>query len=371
LTRVAARPEIKVFISGRDGTCEECGAAVGHSAWICLTEAKGALCLTCADLDHLEFLPSGNAALTRRAKQASSLWAVVLKWSRSRGRYERQGVLVEEKALETAEAACLEDASAREARAHRRAERELLADQRYVERFAEEVRRRYPGCPDGRERIIAEHACRKYSERIGRTGAAKALDGSAIDLAVRAHVRHRETRYDQLLAQGVERHEARGLVASLVDAVAKRWSGLAVVRLRPATPADTDFLRKLHHTAYRDVVVRQFGAWDEADQDAWFEKGIAEARFSIVEESGEAIGAIAVREQAGCLELVELQILSERQNQGLGSLVLEQQMQIASASGKPIRLRVLLENRARALYERSGFAITGQTDTHYLMEWKP
>jgi ribosomal protein S18 acetylase RimI-like enzyme len=78
-----------------------------------------------------------------------------------------------------------------------------------------------------------------------------------------------------------------------------------------------------------------------------------------------------VREQAGCLELVELQILSERQNQGLGSLILEQQMQIASASGKPIRLRVLLENRARALYERNGFAITGQTDTHYLMEWKP
>src|ERR1041384_1009023 len=86
---VPAPPEIKVFISNRDGTCAECGGTLGQAAWIHLNQAKGALCLPCADLDHLEFLPTGDAALTRRAKQASTLWAVVLKWSRSRKRYER------------------------------------------------------------------------------------------------------------------------------------------------------------------------------------------------------------------------------------------------------------------------------------------
>jgi hypothetical protein len=220
---VTAAPEIKVFISNRDGACGECGAALGHSAWIHLDKAKGAVCLPCADLDHLEFLPTGDAALTRRAKQASTLWAVVLKWSRSRRRYERQGLLIEEKALEAAEIACLEDAPARAARAHRRAEQEFAADQQYVQRFAEEVRRRYPGCPTGRERNIAEHACRKYSSRIGRTAGAKSLDGAAIDLAVRAHIRHTETQYDHLLARGTDRHEARSSVAALVDAVARRW----------------------------------------------------------------------------------------------------------------------------------------------------
>lgn len=32
---------------------------------------------------------------------------------------------------------------------------------------------------------------------------------------------------------------------------------------RPATDADTDFARDVHHAAYRDVVIRQFGTWDD------------------------------------------------------------------------------------------------------------
>jgi hypothetical protein len=92
-----------------------------------------------------------------------------------------------------------------------------------VDRFAEEVRRRYPACPAGRERPIAEHACRKYSDRIGRTAAAKSFDSKAIDLAVLAHIRHVETEYDRLLTQGVDRHEARGRVADSVEALVRRW----------------------------------------------------------------------------------------------------------------------------------------------------
>jgi hypothetical protein len=220
---MSTHPEIKVFISSRDSTCGECGASLGHSAWIQLDQVKGALCLACADLDHLEFLPAGDATLTRRAKQASTLWAVVLKWSRTRKRYERQGLLVEQEALENAEIACLRDAPARAERARRRAEHALAADQAYVERFAEEVRRLYPACPQEREHLIAQHACRKYSARIGRT-AAKSLDADVIGLAVRAHVRHAETEYDKLLARGVERREARRWVPATVDAVVERWS---------------------------------------------------------------------------------------------------------------------------------------------------
>ena len=62
-------PDLKVFISGRDSTCDECGQALGHSAWICLLGERGALCLSCADLDHLVFLPAGDVALTRRARK--------------------------------------------------------------------------------------------------------------------------------------------------------------------------------------------------------------------------------------------------------------------------------------------------------------
>ena len=99
--------DLKVFISNRDSTCDECGEELGRKAWITLEEGKGALCLSCADLNHLIFLPSGDTALTRRTRKYSTLIAVVLKWSRARKRYERQGLLVEEQALEQAEHACL------------------------------------------------------------------------------------------------------------------------------------------------------------------------------------------------------------------------------------------------------------------------
>ena len=47
----------------------------------------------------LVFQPSGDAALTRRANKNSRLSAVVVRFSRARKRYERQGILVEEDAL--------------------------------------------------------------------------------------------------------------------------------------------------------------------------------------------------------------------------------------------------------------------------------
>jgi hypothetical protein len=78
----AGESEIKVFITTRESTCSECGEDLGSRAWITLVRDKGALCLTCADLDHLVFLSSGDPALTRRAKKNSRLHAVVLKWSR-------------------------------------------------------------------------------------------------------------------------------------------------------------------------------------------------------------------------------------------------------------------------------------------------
>jgi len=214
---------LTVFITTSDSSCDECGEQLGRHAWITLIENKGALCLSCADLDHLVFLPSGNAALTRRAGKYSTLSAVVLKWSRARKRYERQGLLVESQALEHAEQECLADSDARSRRRAREAERRAEHDQQFIERFAAHVRELFPGSPAGKEIEIAEHACLKYSNRVGRSAAARRFDIAAIELAVRAHVRHTETNYDVLLANGCERWEAREQVEGAVDLVLAKW----------------------------------------------------------------------------------------------------------------------------------------------------
>jgi hypothetical protein len=215
--------EFKVFISNRESTCGDCGENLGSKAWIILAKEKDALCLACADLDHLLFLPSGDVALTRRARKHSTLSAVVLKWSRARKRYERQGLLVEAQGLEKAEEECLADSEVRERRRERESLQREGLDRQYVEEFAAGVRRLFPGCPAGREREIAEHACLKYSGRVGRSASAKALDEEAVRLAVAAHIRHRETRYDDLLASGYERWDARAAVERAVREVLQKW----------------------------------------------------------------------------------------------------------------------------------------------------
>jgi hypothetical protein len=188
-----------------------------------LTPNKGALCLSCADLDHLVFLPAGDVALTRRALKYATLSALVLQWSRARKRYERQGVLVEETALAQAEADCLADSDVRAHRRQRAAAREAELDRHYVERFSAQVRPLFPGCPPDRDRLIGEHACQKYSGRVGRSSAAKQLDEAAVRLAVIAHIRHAETAYDTLLAQGEERRSARAQVEPVVTRILRQW----------------------------------------------------------------------------------------------------------------------------------------------------
>jgi hypothetical protein len=226
--KVTERPiskskDIVVFISTRNSTCAECRQELGHRAWITLDREKNALCLNCADLDHLVFLPSGDAALTRRSRKYSGLSAVVVKWPRARKRYERQGLLVKNEALEHAEKECAADESARKLARARAAARRAELDVEYIRSFAGRVREIYPFCPTAREHLIAEHACRKYSGRVGRSAATKTMDEEAVRLAVTAHVRHAATNYDNLLLKGIERRDAREKVYPEVFRILDRW----------------------------------------------------------------------------------------------------------------------------------------------------
>src|SRR5438045_2747356 len=110
--RNPGREEIVVFMVRSATQCSECERELGAGNLLRKEGEKG-LCLDCADLGHLEFLPSGNTALTRRAAKYSRLRAVVVQWTRARKRYERQGILVEPEAIERAEQESLGDEDVR------------------------------------------------------------------------------------------------------------------------------------------------------------------------------------------------------------------------------------------------------------------
>lgn len=84
----------------------------------------------------------------------------------------------------------------------------------------------YPACPADEAEVIAKHACEKYSGRVGRSAAARRFDDDAIELAVKAHVRHAHTKYDRLLGQGWDRADARSAVAAAVARLTERWRGV-------------------------------------------------------------------------------------------------------------------------------------------------
>lgn len=219
------KEERKVFIVLKPSVCGKCGDKLGKRSWIELTDDKVALCMDCSELGKLSYLPRGDAALTRRSKKYSSLWAVVLQWSRARKHYERQGLLVESEAMEKAESECMLDEDLRHGRRKKAARLRAKKDGEYVDLFAQSIREIYPGCPEGIEHEIAGHACQIHSGRVGRAAMAKELDPLAIRLAVAAHIRHNKTNYEKLLANGFERHAALVEVRPQIQNILHEWMG--------------------------------------------------------------------------------------------------------------------------------------------------
>jgi ribosomal protein S18 acetylase RimI-like enzyme len=142
-----------------------------------------------------------------------------------------------------------------------------------------------------------------------------------------------------------------------------------VVAHRQALSDDRDFCRSTHHLAYHDVVVSQFGPWDERRQDAFFDAKWDEGNIDVLLVDGQPCGFAAVSDQTDHLRVAELVIHPAWQRRGIGSEVLRGVMKRAADRNIPVRLRVLHENLAVGLYERLGFVKRSRSPTHFELEW--
>ncbi len=104
--KASRAPELVVIQPLNDAwTCHRCGG----TGDLLMMENPGPACLRCVGLADLEFLGAGDALLTRRARAKSPRHAVVVRFSKTRRRYERQGLLVEPRALAEAQRAVEEE----------------------------------------------------------------------------------------------------------------------------------------------------------------------------------------------------------------------------------------------------------------------
>jgi hypothetical protein len=215
-------PDLIVYQGLHLAVCAECQCAIQKGDFLVLEQGEPR-CLNCADLDHLTFLPSGDATLSRRARQHSPLNAIVVRTARGRHRYERQGILVQPEALARAEAECLADADARARQRERDAGRRAREDVALCDAMAATLRRLFPGAPADELAQVARHTSERGSGRVGRSAAGRELDEQALRLAVIAHLRHCHTDYDLKLMQGVSRDAARAHIRAPLEARLRAW----------------------------------------------------------------------------------------------------------------------------------------------------
>jgi len=143
-----------------------------------------------------------------------------------------------------------------------------------------------------------------------------------------------------------------------VDMDGYKWA------LRPATEADYDFLYRLHVVTMKDYVAALWG-WDEAVQQRIFRGRFNPARRQIIVVNGEDAGDLQVELGESELFVSSIHILPEYQGRGIGTAVLRDILQEARAASLPVGLRVLKSNPALRFYERLGFTVIDEIDTHY------
>ena len=143
---------------------------------------------------------------------------------------------------------------------------------------------------------------------------------------------------------------------------------MARIELRSATADDYDFAFHVHGTAMRPSVEPIYG-WDEEFQARYFRLHFDPATRDIIRYDGTDVGVLSVEERDESLFLAMIAILPQYQHRGIGTTLIRRLQQEARERGVPLTLRVLTSNRARELYERLGFLLTGETETHYQMRW--
>ena len=143
------------------------------------------------------------------------------------------------------------------------------------------------------------------------------------------------------------------------------------IQTRPARDSDYQWLLKLHHAVYRDLITKEFGYWDEDEELGLFVKAWESKPIEILMQNDKLVGMFIVEVQTDHLWLDEIQIDDRYQNQGIGTEVIGQLIVRARACYLPLRLRVLHANLdAYRLYQKLGFSQICKAKHHTAMEIK-
>lgn len=150
-----------------------------------------------------------------------------------------------------------------------------------------------------------------------------------------------------------------------------------LLALRPAQANDLEFLYRVYAGTREEELARV--AWTAAQRDAFlraqfdtqeqaYHARYPTADFLIVDLAERPVGRLYVAHNESEIHIVDIAVLPEHRNRGIGSALLRMLAAEADVAGKSLRIAVEQFNPARRLYERLGFSIVDRQGIHYLME---
>jgi RimJ/RimL family protein N-acetyltransferase len=153
------------------------------------------------------------------------------------------------------------------------------------------------------------------------------------------------------------------------------------VTLRPIRPEDEAFLYEVYASTRREELSRL--GWSEAQRDAFLNMQFAaqhqsyQAQFpdadcQIILLEERPIGRLYIERRPDEILGIDIALLPEYRQAGIGTAILQDLFAEAARAGKPFRFHVeKLNRRARRLYERLGCTMLADDGVHLLMEWSP
>lgn len=153
------------------------------------------------------------------------------------------------------------------------------------------------------------------------------------------------------------------------------------VTLKPVATSDDEFLFKVYESTreeelaqvqWTDEQKEQFLRWQFGLQRQEYDARFPDARYYVVLVDGQPAGKLWIGEDEGQIRLLDIGILPEFQNRGVGTLLVKHLIAEADQKGKPLRHFVfVLNNDAHRFYERLGFVMIEDFDAYKHMEWRP
>jgi len=151
------------------------------------------------------------------------------------------------------------------------------------------------------------------------------------------------------------------------------------IELRPATPDDGAFLFSVYRSSRLDDLtnlnwtseqIEDFLAKQYAAQERFFKTDYPHAEELVVLRAGDRVGQMMIERGEREIRMVDLALLPEHRNAGIGTHLVNELLAEAKESGRAFRVQVMRSNPAVALFERLGLVRTSETGSHYQLEWR-